>query len=1086
MVEKDISPKSDELKPDVPDSKKEDAEKVSFIPAQAEKPVDKSSAQVSKESDKTQEITSVETQDKVPASETAVKTADLTGEAKSTLSEEKELSEKTQVSLTTPKSEAQESKVLLSEGLDEKDNQQQQKVAEKITSKEAAGTILTVEKDISPKSGDLKPEVPAEDELQKKSDSKKEDAEKDSFIPAQEKKPVDESSAQVSQESDKTQELSSVEAQDKVPASETDKKTADLTEDTKSTVSIEKELSEKVTLSLTIPKSEAKESKALLSESLDEKKNGQQQKVAEETKEEKEAAGAMVEKDISPKSDDLKPKVPDSKKEDAEKDSFIPAQEKKPVDESSAQVSKESDKTQEISSVEVQVKIPASETSEKPIDLTGETKSTLFAEKELSEKAQLSLSTPKIEAKESKTLLSESLDEKQNEQRQKVADETKEEKEAAGAMVEKDISPKSDDLKPKVPDSKKEDAEKDSFIPAQAEKPVDESSAQVSQESDKTQEISSVEEQVKVPASETAVKTADLPGEATSTLSVEKELSEKTQVSLTTPKSEAQESKVLLSEGLDEKDNQQQQKVAEKITSKEAAGTILTVEKDISPKSGDLKPEVPAEDELQNKSDSKKEDSEKDSFIPAQPKEPVDESSAQVSQESDKTQEISSVEAQDKVPASETDKKTADLPGEAKSTLSEEKQISEKAQVSLTTPKSEAKESKVLSSEGLDEKDNQQQQKVVEKPKEEKEATGTMVEKDISQKSDDVKPKVPDSKQDAEKDSFIPAQPKEPVDMTSAQVSKESDKTQELSSVKEQDKIPALETTEKHIDLPGEAKSTLSEEKQIPEKAQVSLTTPKIEAKESKVLSSENLDGKENDQQQKVAEETKEEKEAAGAMVEKVIPPKSDELKPDVPDSKKEDAEKDRFIPAQEKEPVDMTSAQVSQESDKTQELSSVEEKDKIPASETAEKTADLTAEATSTLSEEKELSQKAQVSWSTPKSEAQEISKSEAAKGEDKVAKVIEDDKHGSIKDENKESSPESDVKSFAQVEDQKLNSGGGTNEVQTVLPGEKTAVNTEIKEMHQGASEGSRDQTLPEDSENIKDPQGTTEKVESSKSEK
>ncbi|XP_033957346.1 peripherin isoform X2 [Pseudochaenichthys georgianus] len=270
------------------------------------------------------------------------------------------------------------------------------------------------------------------------------------------------------------------------------------------------------------------------------------------------------------------------------------------------------------------------------------------------------------------------------------------------------------------------------------------------------------------------------------------------------------------------------------------------------------------------------------------------------------------------------------------------------------------------------------------------------------------------------------------------------------------------------------------------------------------VVLNESRDEKDNEQQQKVAEETKEEKEvgAPGTVVEKDISPKSDDLKPEVPvedellkksDSKKGDAEKDSFIPAQAEKPVDESSAQVSRESDKTQELSSVEEQDKVPALETAEKTADLTQETKSTVSVEKELSEKTQVSLTIPKSEAKEskseakeISKSEACKGEDKVAKVIEDDKHGSIKDENKESSPESDVKSLPQVEDQKLNSGGGTNEVQTVLPGEKTDVNTEIKEMHQGAPEGRQGQTLLEDSENIKDPQGTTEKVESSKSEK
>ncbi|XP_063731223.1 neurofilament medium polypeptide isoform X1 [Eleginops maclovinus] len=602
-------------------------------------------------------------------------------------------------------------------------------------------------------------------------------------------------------------------------------------------------------------------SKVLLHESLDEKDNEQQQKEAEKTKAEKQAAGTMADKYVPPKSNDIKPDVP-------VEDELLNESE-----------------TQELSSVEVQDKVPAVETPDKTIDLTEEAKSTLFAEKELSEKAERSLSTPKSESKESKISLSESLDEKDNEQQQKEAEKTKVDKEAAGTMVDKVISPKSDDLKPEVPakdepiktsDSKEDDAEKVSFIPVQTKVPVDETSAQESKEFDKTQELSSVEEQDKVPAVETPEKTMDLTEEAKSSLSVEKELSEKAQVSLSTSKSEVKESKVLLRESLDEKDNQQQQKVAEQTkVDKEAAGTM--VEKDISPKSDDLKPEVPEKDELIKTSDSKKDDAEKVSFIPVQTKVPVDESSAQESKESDKTQELSSVEEQYKVPAVETPEKTMDLTEEAKSSLSVEKELSEKAQVSLSTPKIEAKESKVLLSEGLDEKDNQQQQKVAEQTKAEKEAAGTMVEKDISPKSDDLKPEVPEKdeliktsdskKDDAEKVSFIPVQTKVPVDESSAQESKESDKTQELSSVEEQDKAPAVETPEKTKDLTEEAKSSLSVEKELSEKAQVSLSTPKIEAKESKVLLSEGLDEKDNQQQQKVAEQTKVDKEAAGTML---------------------------------------------------------------------------------------------------------------------------------------------------------------------------------------------------------------------------
>ncbi|KAE8280693.1 Neurofilament medium polypeptide [Larimichthys crocea] len=57
---------------------------------------------------------------------------------------------------------------------------------------------------------DSKPEVPVEEELKKSDGGKTGDAEKDNLISAQAKEPADETSSQVSKESDKTQALSSV------------------------------------------------------------------------------------------------------------------------------------------------------------------------------------------------------------------------------------------------------------------------------------------------------------------------------------------------------------------------------------------------------------------------------------------------------------------------------------------------------------------------------------------------------------------------------------------------------------------------------------------------------------------------------------------------------------------------------------------------------------------------------------------------------------------------------------------------------------------------------------------------------------
>uniref|UniRef100_A0A8C9Z5L8 IF rod domain-containing protein n=1 Tax=Sander lucioperca TaxID=283035 RepID=A0A8C9Z5L8_SANLU len=217
---------------------------------------------------------------------------------------------------------------------------------------------------------------------------------------------------------------------------------------------------------------------------------------------------------------------------------------------------------------------------------------------------------------------------------------------------------------------------------------------------------------------------------------------------------------------------------------------------------------------------------------------------------------------------------------------------------------------------------------------------------------------------------------------------------------------------------------------------------------QSKVLS-ESLD-EEGNGHQKVAENAIEEKEAPVTMaaVEKDLSSKPDELKPEVPvedellkksdDGKNGDAEKDSFISAQVKKPVDETSAQVSKESDETQELSSVQVQDKVPALEIT----NFTGETKSTLSvETEELSEKAQVSLKSEEKEnshkePKEISKSEAAKDEVKVAKGIQDARHDRYTGKDKESSLISDVKSLPEENDQKPNSGEKPQTVQTVLP--------------------------------------------------
>lgn len=242
---------------------------------------------------------------------------------------------------------------------------------------------------------------------------------------------------------------------------------------------------------------------------------------------------------------------------------------------------------------------------------------------------------------------------------------------------------------------------------------------------------------------------------------------------------------------------------------------------------------------------------------------------------------------------------------------------------------------------------------------------------------------------------------------------------------------------------------------------------------------SENIAEETEEQHQKVAEKPKVEKDAAVKMEadQKDLPSKADDLKQNVLaeeeslDKSDEKSEKESFISAQVKMTVDETLAQVSKEPDKTQELSSVvqvQDKASTLASETAEKPADFTADIKSTLSVETgELSVKAQVSPSTTTksevkenshTEPKEISKSEAAKVEDKVAKSNQDAKHDSNKGQDEESSLKANAKSLPEVKDQKPSSGEKPPTVQTELPKESTCTNADNKELHQGARESSQ----------------------------
>ncbi|XP_020486545.3 neurofilament light polypeptide [Labrus bergylta] len=244
-------------------------------------------------------------------------------------------------------------------------------------------------------------------------------------------------------------------------------------------------------------------------------------------------------------------------------------------------------------------------------------------------------------------------------------------------------------------------------------------------------------------------------------------------------------------------------------------------------------------------------------------------------------------------------------------------------------------------------------------------------------------------------------------------------------------------------------------------------------------VSSERMDEEENEHQ-KVVEIPKEEKDAA---VHKDLPSPPEDLKSEVvagekksDDGKKVDAEREQVT-----KPVDENSAEVSPESDTTQELSNVAQvKGNGPtsASETAEKTTKSTVH-----EETQDTSKQSPASASTTnkidekknsQTEFKESTQSKAAEVDDGVAKSIQ----GASDRSNKGQVKESDVNSLPDEEDKKPDSA-----VQSVLPKEKS--NEDMKELDQGAAERSQNETSKqtEVSEKRDEPQGKPEKMESSK---
>ncbi|KAK2824367.1 hypothetical protein Q5P01_021542 [Channa striata] len=267
---------------------------------------------------------------------------------------------------------------------------------------------------------------------------------------------------------------------------------------------------------------------------------------------------------------------------------------------------------------------------------------------------------------------------------------------------------------------------------------------------------------------------------------------------------------------------------------------------------------------------------------------------------------------------------------------------------------------------------------------------------------------------------------------------------------------------------------------------------------QSKLVLRESSDDKEEDQ--KVDENKKEEKEAAGTKItsEKDLSSKPGDFKPEAPEKaeclkisvndKKGVDEKNSFIPAQEQNSVCEVSAQ---ESGKSQGLSTTAQvQGELSATGTAEKPAASTAETKSIVSVEAE---QAQVTSTTPsKNEEKEQSDAETKASSKPIAGRDEARVAIDTKQENGESpekeSPKSDEKRLSGEVDQTQESGEKSETSPTVVPKEKTVGGAEVTQFHQEASENRQiHKSEPtEGSEEVNEPQGKLLKEEISKSDK
>uniref|UniRef100_UPI003AAAE8FD uncharacterized protein n=1 Tax=Centroberyx gerrardi TaxID=166262 RepID=UPI003AAAE8FD len=195
--------------------------------------------------------------------------------------------------------------------------------------------------------------------------------------------------------------------------------------------------------------------------------------------------------------------------------------------------------------------------------------------------------------------------------------------------------------------------------------------------------------------------------------------------------------------------------------------------------------------------------------------------------------------------------------------IKEESEEAEAGDNKVDTDTGKNTQSEVQEIEVIGEEENEQQHQVDKNMKDEGEDAVRMVtsQKDASSKPEDSKPEVPvedelpkesedDKKDDAlkeskganPKDNLASAQAKKPNDETSDQESKDSDKTQELSSVvKVKDEALALasETVEGTTDLTAEPKGSLPKETENPSETKGQETSSIASKSEEKEDSSE-------------------------------------------------------------------------------------------------------------------------------------------------------------------------------------------------------------------------------------------------------